>query len=145
MCPLGFIFAVRRSNCLFMNVTLFNYSWLPFRFNFVASTSELHLLKMEFLELKYRLLSLLVFAESKLKSWIIKYGRRESVELLLQNYIVSLPCFVFECIGITLNTVSAILYVHLKYPINTPPFCCNYILKSKWASKQNDIFYFQKN
>ncbi|KAM7172376.1 nesprin-1 isoform 3-T4 [Macrochelys suwanniensis] len=57
------------------------------RFNFVASTSELHLLKMEFLELKYRLLSLLVLAESKLKSWIIKYGRRESVELLLQNYI----------------------------------------------------------
>jgi len=44
---------------------------------------------MEFLELKYRLLSLLVLAESKLKSWIIKYGRRESVELLLQNYIVS--------------------------------------------------------
>uniref|UniRef100_A0A8D2MWB4 Nesprin-1 spectrin repeats region domain-containing protein n=1 Tax=Zonotrichia albicollis TaxID=44394 RepID=A0A8D2MWB4_ZONAL len=57
------------------------------RFNFVVSSSELHLLKMEFLELKYRLLSLLVFAESKLKSWIIKYGRRESVELLLQNYI----------------------------------------------------------
>lgn len=46
---------------------------------------------MEFLELKYRLLSLLVLAESKLKSWIIKYGRRESVELLLQSYIVSLP------------------------------------------------------
>ncbi|XP_068533203.1 nesprin-1 isoform X8 [Anas acuta] len=57
------------------------------RFNFVVSSSELHLLKMEFLELKYRLLSLLVLAESKLKSWIIKYGRRESVELLLQNYI----------------------------------------------------------
>uniref|UniRef100_A0A8C3QVN7 Spectrin repeat containing nuclear envelope protein 1 n=1 Tax=Cyanoderma ruficeps TaxID=181631 RepID=A0A8C3QVN7_9PASS len=57
------------------------------RFNFVVSSSELHLLKMEFLELKYRLLSLLVFAESKLKSWIIKYGRRESVELLLQNYV----------------------------------------------------------
>uniref|UniRef100_A0A663MJP0 Spectrin repeat containing nuclear envelope protein 1 n=1 Tax=Athene cunicularia TaxID=194338 RepID=A0A663MJP0_ATHCN len=58
-----------------------------YRFNFVVSSSELHLLKMEFLELKYRLLSLLVLAESKLKSWIIKYGRRESVELLLQNYI----------------------------------------------------------
>lgn len=48
-------------------------------------------MKMEFLELKYRLLSLLVLAESKLKSWIIKYGRRDSVELLLQNYIVSVP------------------------------------------------------
>uniref|UniRef100_A0A8C5RJ37 Spectrin repeat containing nuclear envelope protein 1 n=1 Tax=Laticauda laticaudata TaxID=8630 RepID=A0A8C5RJ37_LATLA len=57
------------------------------RFNFVASSSDLHLLKMEFLELKYRLLSLLVLAESKLKSWIIKYGRRDSVELLLQNYM----------------------------------------------------------
>uniref|UniRef100_G3UJN9 Spectrin repeat containing nuclear envelope protein 1 n=1 Tax=Loxodonta africana TaxID=9785 RepID=G3UJN9_LOXAF len=57
------------------------------RFHFVSSTSELHLMKMEFLELKYRLLSLLVLAESKLKSWIIKYGRRESVEQLLQNYI----------------------------------------------------------
>nr|KAF6341460.1 hypothetical protein mMyoMyo1_011887 [Myotis myotis] len=57
------------------------------RFHFVSSTSELHLMKMEFLELKYRLLSLLVLAESKLKSWIIKYGRRESVALLLQNYI----------------------------------------------------------
>ncbi|MEJ1275396.1 hypothetical protein NN561_006292 [Cricetulus griseus] len=57
------------------------------RFHFVSSASELHLMKMEFLELKYRLLSLLVLAESKLKSWIIKYGRRESVELLLQNYI----------------------------------------------------------
>lgn len=57
----------------------------------MSSTSELHLMKMEFLELKYRLLSLLVLAESKLKSWIIKYGRRETVELLLKNYIVSLP------------------------------------------------------
>lgn len=47
-------------------------------------------MKMEFLELKYRLLSLLVLAESKLKSWVIKYGRRESVELLLQSYVVSL-------------------------------------------------------
>ncbi|XP_016071417.1 PREDICTED: nesprin-1 [Miniopterus natalensis] len=57
------------------------------RFHFVSSTSELHLMKMEFLELKYRLLSLLVLAESKLKSWIIKYGRRDSVELLLESYI----------------------------------------------------------
>uniref|UniRef100_A0A8C6VBQ7 Calponin-homology (CH) domain-containing protein n=1 Tax=Naja naja TaxID=35670 RepID=A0A8C6VBQ7_NAJNA len=62
------------------------------RFNFVASSSDLHLLKMEFLELKYRLLSLLVLAESKLKSWIIKYGRRDSVELLLQNYMISYIC-----------------------------------------------------
>lgn len=68
-------------------------SFLPifvlFRFSFVASSSQLHLIKLEFMELRYRLLALLVLAESKLKSWIIKYGRRESVELLLQNYIVS--------------------------------------------------------
>ncbi|KAG3290468.1 nesprin-1-like, transcript variant X3 [Ictidomys tridecemlineatus] len=70
------------------------------RFHFVSSTSELHLMKMEFLELKYRLLSLLVLAESKLKSWIIKYGRRESVELLLQNYIVSPCCFKRETRGL---------------------------------------------
>lgn len=71
-------------------VTSYESSLSPPRFHFVSSTSELHLMKMEFLELKYRLLSLLVLAESKLKSWIIKYGRRESVELLLQSYIVSL-------------------------------------------------------
>lgn len=58
-------------------------------------------MKMEFLELKYRLLSLLVLAESKLKSWIIKYGRRESVELLLQNYVVSLSGALKEIRGPT--------------------------------------------
>ena len=62
-------------------------------------------MKMEFLELKYRLLSLLVLAESKLKSWIIKYGGRDSVELLLQNYIVSLPEALPEVRG-TLGLVS---------------------------------------
>ena len=40
--------------------------------------------------MKYRLMAFLILAESKLKSWIIKYGRRESVELMLQNYLVSL-------------------------------------------------------
>lgn len=75
---------------LLLLVTSCEFSLSIPRFHFVSSTSELHLMKMEFLELKYRLLSLLVLAESKLKSWIIKYGRRESVELLLQSYIVSL-------------------------------------------------------
>lgn len=45
---------------------------------------------MEFWEIKYRLMAFLILAESKLKSWIIKYGRRDSVELLLQSYLVSL-------------------------------------------------------
>lgn len=39
--------------------------------------------------MKYRLMAFLMLAESKLKSWIIKYGRRDSVELLLQSYLVS--------------------------------------------------------
>lgn len=61
------------------------------RFNFVSTSSHAHLIKLEFWEIKYRLMAFLILAESKLKSWIIKYGRRDSVELLLQSYIVSLP------------------------------------------------------
>uniref|UniRef100_UPI00398E76DD nesprin-1 n=1 Tax=Pristiophorus japonicus TaxID=55135 RepID=UPI00398E76DD len=57
------------------------------RFNFITTASKLHLTRLDFLELKYRLLAFLVLAETKLKSWIIKYGRRESVQLLLQSYI----------------------------------------------------------
>lgn len=36
------------------------------------------------------MLAFLTLAESKLKSWIIKYGRLESMELLLQSYGVSI-------------------------------------------------------
>ncbi|XP_041828569.1 nesprin-1-like [Melanotaenia boesemani] len=57
------------------------------RFNFVSTSSYAHLIKLEFWEMKYRLMAFLVLAESKLKSWIIKYGRRDSVELLLQSYL----------------------------------------------------------
>uniref|UniRef100_A0A3P8TBD4 Calponin-homology (CH) domain-containing protein n=1 Tax=Amphiprion percula TaxID=161767 RepID=A0A3P8TBD4_AMPPE len=57
------------------------------RFNFVSTSSHAHLIKMEFWEMKYRLMAFLMLAESKLKSWIIKYGRRDSVELLLQSYL----------------------------------------------------------
>ncbi|TRY83459.1 hypothetical protein DNTS_016204 [Danionella cerebrum] len=57
------------------------------RFNFVSTSSHVHLIKFEFWEMKYRLMAFLMLAESKLKSWIIKYGRRDSVELLLHNYI----------------------------------------------------------
>uniref|UniRef100_A0A668AGR2 Spectrin repeat containing, nuclear envelope 1b n=1 Tax=Myripristis murdjan TaxID=586833 RepID=A0A668AGR2_9TELE len=57
------------------------------RFNFVSTSSHAHLIKLEFWEMKYRLMAFLILAESKLKSWIIKYGRRDSVELLLQSYI----------------------------------------------------------
>lgn len=46
----------------------------------------------------------LTLAESKVKSWIIKYGRQESVQLILQNYVVS--------------TDFQILWVNLK-----PKYC----------------------
>nr|XP_046164114.1 nesprin-1-like [Oncorhynchus gorbuscha] len=57
------------------------------RFNYVSTSSHAHLIKLEFWEMKYRLMAFLILAESKLKSWIIKYGRRDSVELLLHSYI----------------------------------------------------------
>ncbi len=72
-----------------------NMSWLR-RFNFVSTSSHVHLIKFEFWEMKYRLMAFLMLAESKLKSWIIKYGRRDSVELFLQNYIVRPPAFLIN-------------------------------------------------
>lgn len=48
---------------------------------------------MEFLENKHKIQAFLSVAESKIKSWIIKYGRQESVGLMLDDYIVSLGCF----------------------------------------------------
>ncbi|CAG13184.1 unnamed protein product, partial [Tetraodon nigroviridis] len=57
------------------------------QFNFVSTSSHSHLIKLEFWEMKYRLMAFLLLAETKLKSWIIKYGRRDSVELLLQSYL----------------------------------------------------------
>lgn len=60
-----------------------------FRMNFVSTSCNVHLAKMEFLENKHHMQAFLTLAESKVKSWIIKYGQQESVELILQNYIVS--------------------------------------------------------
>lgn len=57
--------------------------------NFVSTSSSIHLAKMEFLENKHHMQAFLTLAETKLKSWIIKYGRHESVELMLHNYVVS--------------------------------------------------------
>ncbi|XP_056619733.1 nesprin-1-like [Triplophysa dalaica] len=56
------------------------------RLNYIYISSHVHLSKLEFWESKYRMLAFLTLAESKLKSWIIKYGRLESMELLLQSY-----------------------------------------------------------
>lgn len=60
-----------------------------FRMNFVSTSSSIHLARMEFLENKHHMQAFLILAESQLKSWIIKYGRQESVELMLHNYVVS--------------------------------------------------------
>ncbi|CAB1447009.1 unnamed protein product [Pleuronectes platessa] len=57
------------------------------RINFVSISSSVHLAKMEFLENKHNMQAFLSLAETKLKSWIIKYGRQESVELMLDNYV----------------------------------------------------------
>ncbi|XP_037541085.1 nesprin-1 [Nematolebias whitei] len=57
------------------------------RMNFVSTSSSVHLARMEYLENKHHMQAFLTLVESKLKSWIIKYGRHESVELMLNNYI----------------------------------------------------------
>lgn len=89
-----------------------NYS-LICRFNFVSTSSHAHLIKLEFWEMKYRLMAFLMLAESKLKSWIIKYGRRDSVELLLQTYLVSGNYWCCTC-GILKLAVSTRLF-NLKW------------------------------
>uniref|UniRef100_A0A3Q2C7M2 Calponin-homology (CH) domain-containing protein n=1 Tax=Cyprinodon variegatus TaxID=28743 RepID=A0A3Q2C7M2_CYPVA len=57
------------------------------RMNFVSTSSSIHLARMAFLENKHHMQAFLTLAESRLKSWIIKYGHQESVELMLNNYI----------------------------------------------------------
>ena len=65
--------------------------------NFVSTSSSIHLARLEFLENKHHMQAFLTLAESKLKSWIIKYGRHESVELMLHTYIVSSAGFDSLC------------------------------------------------
>uniref|UniRef100_A0A8C1YUK6 Spectrin repeat containing, nuclear envelope 1a n=1 Tax=Cyprinus carpio TaxID=7962 RepID=A0A8C1YUK6_CYPCA len=59
---------------------------LTIRLNYISTSSHVHLSKLEFWESKYSMLAFLTLTESKLKSWIIKYDRLESMELLLQSY-----------------------------------------------------------
>ena len=49
--------------------------------------------RLEYEELKYRLLAFLVVAEAKLKTVQVKYGHQDEVYAMLQDYIVS----VFHC------------------------------------------------
>lgn len=65
--------------------------------NFISTSSTVHFVKMEFLENKHHMQAFLTLAESKVKSWIRKYGRQESVELMLQNYIVRSGFEFFLC------------------------------------------------
>ncbi|KAJ8275253.1 hypothetical protein COCON_G00098780 [Conger conger] len=89
------------------------------RFNYVSTSSHVHLIKLEFWEMKYRLLAFLMLAESKLKSWIIKYGRRESVELLLQNYITFIEGHkFFEQYETTYQTLKQAAEVYVKSDIS---------------------------
>lgn len=88
------------------------------RFNFVSTSSHVHLIKFEFWEMKYRLMAFLMLAESKLKSWIIKYGRRDSVELLLQNYIVRPPAYLITSFNLIYkNWLSWHIMTHLPITV----------------------------
>lgn len=85
-----------------MSDTFFFANSIFSRMNFVSTSCSLHLAKMEFLENKHKMQAFLSVAESKIKSWIIKYGRQESVGLMLDDYIVNLGCF-FSLILFLLN------------------------------------------
>uniref|UniRef100_A0A4W4DRM4 Calponin-homology (CH) domain-containing protein n=1 Tax=Electrophorus electricus TaxID=8005 RepID=A0A4W4DRM4_ELEEL len=85
------------------------------RLNYVSTSSHVHIIKLEFWEIKYRLMAFLILAESKLKSWIIKYGRRDSVELLLQNYIVFIEGHkFFEQYETTFQTLKQASDIYVK-------------------------------
>lgn len=56
----------------------------------------------------------LTLAESKIKSWIIKYGRQESVELMLHDYIVSSVIallFIFEILISSLYQYLTVIFI----------------------------------
>lgn len=59
------------------------------RFNELTVKEVSLLRRMEYEELKYRLLAFLVVAEAKLKTVQVKYGKQEEVNAMLQDYIVS--------------------------------------------------------
>ena len=53
--------------------------------------------KLEYDELRFRLLALIVAVETKLKSWTVKYGQQQSVEDLLTEYMVSGIAYISSC------------------------------------------------
>ena len=58
------------------------------RFGRLREQSDAAVRKLEFEELKYRLLAFLVVTESNLKAWTVKYGYQQEVEEMLENYTV---------------------------------------------------------
>ncbi len=57
------------------------------RFGALDANSTTLQRRLEFEELKHRLLAFLVVAEVKLKSWTVKYGRQHDVEDMLTDYM----------------------------------------------------------
>ena len=69
------------------------------RFHEVTSKSEAVQRRLEYEELKFRLLAFLVATEAKLKTWTVKYGHQDKVESLLRDYTVSFfKVFLMYCI-----------------------------------------------
>jgi hypothetical protein len=58
------------------------------RFQNLAAKSNHALYKLEYEEMKYRLMAFLVASESKLQQWTAKLGEQEDVEVLLEDYVV---------------------------------------------------------
>lgn len=63
---------------------------LSSRLQAVSSRAPLRQRKLEYQELKHRLLAFLVVAEAKLRFWSIKYGEEEDVVALLEDYKVQI-------------------------------------------------------
>ncbi|KAL3874933.1 hypothetical protein ACJMK2_037885 [Sinanodonta woodiana] len=59
---------------------------LAARLQVVCKQAPLREYRLEYEQLKYRLLAFLVAAEAKLRIWTVKHGRQESVEELLVDY-----------------------------------------------------------
>uniref|UniRef100_A0AAV2JAL2 Calponin-homology (CH) domain-containing protein n=1 Tax=Knipowitschia caucasica TaxID=637954 RepID=A0AAV2JAL2_KNICA len=105
------------------------------RFNFVSTSCHSHLIKMEFWEMKYRLMSFIFLAESKLKTWIIKYGRRDSVELLLQNYLTFIENFrFFDQYDIIFSALKQSAEVYVRSD-NSRYKTCNRVDEAEGVSK----------
>lgn len=115
--------------------------------NFVSTSCNAHFAKMKFLENKHQMQAFLTLAESKVKSWIIKYGRQESVQLILQNYVVStdfqilwVNCqnTVVGCINIVIE--DAFVYVLLFIFVLASCLHQSFVEKQHFFEKYESLF-----